>query len=570
MSASLIQPTATNQAIEWKWLALPALLYILLIALTHPPFIGDTPLYAGELAAASGISTPALWEFGHILWRPLGFLLSPLFLSAIPDSIAWTPVLKISYGLICLTVVSGLICTVLIYDLSRRFISRPILAMVPVLIFLFGDSFLSYSQSGVSYVPALAALLGGLWVQLTAPRVDWKTLGVSACLYGLACLFWFPFVFVLPAAACARTLSGLHKEDRWSWMHILSTLVIASVVLTAGVSFAALMAGVHSIATFRVWMSASSHEWHQNRQWVRAISGCPRLLIDLGRDGIYLKRFTFHDPYNPVSAAAIVRLTLWKIGFFYVFVVSLAALAWSSPRSRPVLALAALAGLPLLLFAVLLFEPSSPERFMPALPFLLLALAAGWTSPAPLAKWLRAIIWVFIVALPVMNWPSFAGSFSEESRRTHARLDDIRKVAGPEDVLVTVNLQDPVIQLIGQNLFDPANRPMPFRSRWLVNVAGEKVALWRQDFATAVLQNWRENREVWVTKDALAGSPQENSSWVEGDNPVLHWKDIESFFNTLEWDEKTSRPDGFVRLHRSPQMQDRFARLSNGEAPSQP
>ena len=96
---------------------------------------------------------------------------------------------------------------------------------------------------------------------------------------------------------------------------------------------------------------------------IRAISGCPRLLIDLGRDGIYLKRFTFKDPYNPVSAAAILRLTLWKIGIFYIFVAALAWLAWSSVRARPVLALAVLAVVPLLLFAVLIFEPSSPKDF---------------------------------------------------------------------------------------------------------------------------------------------------------------------------------------------------------------
>jgi len=45
-----------------------------------------------------------------------------------------------------------------------------------------------------------------------------------------------------------------------------------------------------------------------------------------------------------------------------------------------VLMLAALAGLPLLVFAVFLFEPSSPERFLPGLPFLLFAMAAGWNE----------------------------------------------------------------------------------------------------------------------------------------------------------------------------------------------
>jgi len=575
MSSPSIDKASENQSIDWKWLALPAFLYILLIALTEPPFIGDTPFYAGQLAAAPGLSSPVLWEFGHILWRPIGFILSPLFQAAIPDHIAWTHELKISYGLICLTVLSGLISTVLIYDLSRRILRHPLWAMLPVFVLVCGDAFLSYSHSGMPYIPAVAALTGGLWLQLV-PKADQRggqvtLLWSSACLFGIACLLWFPFVFVLPAAVCARKFVPLRNGGRWEWTQAFAVLVIAGGVVTAGVVTAAFMAGVHSISGFRLWMSAASHEWHQNRQWLRAVSGCPRLLIDLARDGINLKRFTFKDPYNPVSAAVIVRLMLWKIGLFYAFLAAVAVLAWTSARTRPVLILAAFAGLPLLAFAVLLFEPSSPERFLPVLPFLLLAVAAAWAvapTPGMKTKWLRGVIVVFVLALPVMNWPGFAGSFSPESRQAHARLDDLRKSAQPDDVLVTINLQDPVIQLIDQSLFDSANRPAPFRNHWLITIAAEHAHLWRQQFAAFVLQNWRENRNVWVTKGAVADRPDPDARWVEGDNPAVHWKDIATFFRSIQFDQQTARPDGFLRMRRSSELEDRLARLS-GEAAGQ-
>jgi hypothetical protein len=559
MTAPLLEPTAARQPFDWKWLALPVLLYILSIAFTQPPFIGDTPLYMGQIATAHDFTAPALWEFGHILWRPLGFLLSPLFLALTPDSIAFTRELKIAFGLISLNIVSGLISTVLMFDLSRRFMSRPILATLPVLVFVWSDSFLSYSHSGVSYVPALTALLAGIWVQLTAPRVEPKMLWASSCLFGIACLLWFPFVFVVPAAACGRKLAGLRESD-WDWSRVFATLVISGAVVTVGVGAAAFMAGVRSFSEFNTWRNAASHDWDQNRQLIRAISGCPRLLIDLGRDGTYLKRFTFKDPYNPVSAAAILRLTLWKIIFFYLFVASIALLAWTSRRARPTLALAALAGVPLLVFAVFLFEPSSPERFLPGLPFLLLAMAAGWDSPAGSAKWLRGIVLLFLLALPIMNWPSFGTS--SHSLGAHARLADLRQSAGPDDVLVTINLQDPVIQLIDQDLFDPANRPKPLRNKWLINPAAGNVALWRQNFAAFVLANWRENRDVWVTKSALRDRPEESSYWVEGDNPAVHWKDIESFFKTISFDRSTARPDGFLRISRSTELQNRLTQVS--------
>ena len=178
------------------------------------------------------------------------------------------------------------------------------------------------------------------------------------------------------------------------------------------------------------------------------------------------------------------------------------------------------------------------------------------------AKWLRGIIYLFILALPIINWPTLGGSFSEESRRTHVRLQDLRKTAGSEDVLMTISLQDPLVQLIDQNLFDPANRPAPFRNHWLINIASEHVSLWRQQFAAFVLEQWGRNREVWVTKGALRDRPDQDSMWVEGDNPGVYWRDIPSFFKTLEVDRQTDGADGFVRIHRSPEMQDRLAKLS--------
>jgi hypothetical protein len=560
-SISPVERITERRLPEWKWLLLPAALFIFSVALTHPPFIGDTPFYAGEIAAAHGLNAPTLWEFGHVLWRPAGFILSPLFM-AVPDSIAWTPELKIAFGLIGLSLVSGLIGALLIYDLCRRLMAHPVWAMAPVLIFVWGASFLSYSQSGTSYVPALTAMIGAVWLQVVAQTVDRKMLWASGCLMGISCLIWFPFVFVLPAAACSRRFVLLPGRERSVWTDILTMLVIAGIVLTAGVGLAAFLAGVRSIAEFRTWMKAAAHDWHQNRQWIRAISGCPRLLIDLGPDGIYLKRFAFKDPYNPVSAASIVRLTLWKIGLFYALIASTAALAWTSVKARPVLALAGLAGLPLLLFAVLLFEPSSPERFLPALPFLLLAIAAGWTAASGAANWLRAVICLFVLALPIMNWPTFAGSFSEESQRSSARLEDLLKFAGADDVLITINLQDPLIQLIDQDLFNAANRPAPRNNHWMVDVASAKTSLWRQQFAALVLENWRKNRDVWVTKGALEHRPDEDACWVEGDDPAVRWSDVECFSKTLEFDRSTNRSDGFVRLRRSPAQENRLIRLS--------
>ena len=113
-------------------------------------------------------------------------------------------------------------------------------------------------------------------------------------------------------------------------------------------------------------------------------------------------------------------------------------LLWRTIRDRPLLALLTLATVPLFLFAVFVFEPSSPERFLPALPFLILALAAGWNAPGgfPVAV-ARGVVCLFALLLPVLNWPTFSGSFSFTTQQARAQLYDFRSHAQRDDVLAS-------------------------------------------------------------------------------------------------------------------------------------
>src|SRR5581483_6139002 len=114
--------SAADRHRELFWLFAPAVFFLLSVALTQPAFIGDSFDYVVEILRVRDGAAPAttLWESGHILWRPLGYLLAPLFLQSIPNSLAWTPVLKMGAGLIALNLAAALVSTVLIYDLCRR------------------------------------------------------------------------------------------------------------------------------------------------------------------------------------------------------------------------------------------------------------------------------------------------------------------------------------------------------------------------------------------------------------------------------------------------------------------
>src|SRR6266550_6632519 len=82
-SPSLLHLNSTNQTTTlprsaWRPLiggALCVLLYLLAAFFTGSYFMGDTVDYAQAIVAHAAGRDYFFWEFGHLLWRPLGFAL---------------------------------------------------------------------------------------------------------------------------------------------------------------------------------------------------------------------------------------------------------------------------------------------------------------------------------------------------------------------------------------------------------------------------------------------------------------------------------------------------------------
>jgi hypothetical protein len=488
-----------------------------------------------------------LWEFGHALWRPLGYVLAPVFLALVPDTAAWTPSLKIAYGLGLLNLIAGLAAAVLLYDLGRRLMG-PRQALLPVLLLVWSDAVLGYSRSATSYVFGLAM----------------KTYYGSVFLAGLAGLFWLPYAIAIPAACCVCMFVRLKELGRQPplWRHILAGCIAAGAVLLGGILLAAALAGIHTRPEFASWMAEAGHGLRQNRQWMRVVSGCTRLFLELGKGGVLLKYYAFHDPYSPITVAQLFRSILWKIGSFYVFLGAIVLLALRSQAGRCALVPLALAGVPALLAATFVFEPSAPERFLPVLPFLLLAIMAAWNDPRRRGLPFRAAIWGFALLLPAVNLPAFEEHYSTAYRQTHTALEAFRNTAGSGNTLAAITISDPMIQLLAGHPFDSLNRPPAIQTFWAVDTMNADAPNWPRRFAREVLLNWRRNREVWIEKAALAARPDPRLLWVEGDNPQVHWQDVPAFFRTLEVDADLGGPDGFLRLHRSRAAEARLEELS--------
>lgn len=547
-------PKATPKVSGTRWWLLVAVaIYLASIAATETQFRADAWWYIGDaLAVRAGTQHAAsLWEFGHLLWRPLVYSLSPALLKLASGNVAWSPNLKVLYGLVWIDRLAGLAAVLLMTDLLRRVTRRPTGIVVAVLTMIWGAAFLGYAQAGGPFVPAFTLSVLALWWRVAGPGSRATKAVVTGLALAGAAAIWFPFALIIPATACANLFFGEEESARERYRWTLLTMASSGVILVAIFALGAGLAGCSSLREVASWILLSSHGLHPDRTVLRAVSGCSRLFFDLGSTGVALKRFLFKDPYNHVSLADLALRPLGEIALFWVFVFMTAVGALCSAPGRQLLKLASIAVPPVLFFAVALYEPSSPERFLPVLPFFLLALAAAWEADPGKARATRMTAMVFAALLPVMNGPTMLAGSAAESNGAQVRLAEFRRYAGRDDLLMPLVLTDPLVSFYNLAPFDPVNRPRPISMAPIIIAAMADTGDWRRRFGERVLERWREGADAWITKAALTDRPPASTYWVEGDDPRVRWRQIPEFLRRLEYDWETPGGDGFRRIRHS-------------------
>ncbi len=502
------------------------LLYGAVMYWTEPETLSDTLVYSKQaLGGDAGGRFNRLWEFGHLLWRPLAAVLHPVFQALAPAAVAPTELLKNAYGLIWLNLAAGLLCSLLLFRWMQREKVWWGWSLLLLLAFVSSNAFLLHAQTGSSYVFGLALMMLAL-------ELD-NAVGSGLLMAGAA-LLWFPYVLMAPAVLLKKWL------ERGGWKETFAIAVAFAGGLAAGYGVGAWLAGVRSAGEFLDWYAAAKHTWSQNRQWLRAVSGVCRLLYDLGQDGVLLKRLSFRDPYALVAWTALAPTALRMAAFYGLCGLCL----WRGERAR--VWVFGMAAAPMLFFAIVLFEPGSPERFLPMLPLLFwLASAVARDSQ----RWVKVALAVLLVAIPMANLPlAFAGG--SEAHPAAARLLDFKKHARVGDLLVTVTFRDPMVNLVEQHPFLKVNaQPVP-PTYQLIEIASSRAAQWQEDFAKKTLATWPEG-DVWVQRGVRDERPPASLWWVEGDNPAIRWRQVPEFFGRLEFDRETAHPEGFLRLRQS-------------------
>ncbi|MFB3778593.1 MAG: hypothetical protein ACE141_13325 [Bryobacteraceae bacterium] len=548
-------------------------LFLLLHAITSPNYLGDTVRYGSEVVRhASGQPVP-FWEFGHLLWRPWGYFGLAAFGGWFQHAFGDTPLQATVRFLTASSFLFSCLSLLLLCTLARRISGRA--ATVAGGLAIAGtNAFLNYSRSGSSYMAAFFWLVAALWaldrgIAGGKSSVFWPI--AAGASFGLSAGCWFPFAVSGLGVICFALLwnrTELKLRDgearrRWRMLAVfLVTLVVGTSLIFA---LGAKLEGIGSASEFTQWIKDSDNGWAQSMTAVRLVTGLPRCFYDLGPDTVALKRYFFHDPYNPVGLTQLMGAMAVKLGCYYGFAFVLLLSLSLAARLRPLLAIGLSAAIPYLLFAVFVFEPSSPERFLPTLPFLGVAVAGAlnaWRGRA-----LAAALAVLALCPLVPNILSMqrrqAGARWHAARLRTAALD--RQVNSRAQVFV-LSLRDDVYLLPLTRPLDrsPSGHRLEFVD--VAEIGSQRIAHWRREFCERTLAAWGQGEEVWISTRLTATRPESSWQWVEGDSPLIRWSDLPAFFGPLETNGQANVPgDGFLRVAPSEANRANFQRFLNPE-----
>jgi hypothetical protein len=382
---------------------------------------------------------------------------------------------------------------------------------------------------------------------------------------GVAALFWFPNVLVLPAIAVAVLI---WRTPDWQVaaslraMRLRALIALASgfaVVLLVGYGIGTVAASVRSPEQFLAWYHSADHGWALNRCYIRIVTGFARLLFDLAEEGIALKRLAFGDPYARTSAVVPAIWGVAKLGVFYLSfgITVLLCLKGKRQQEGGLVLAAALAALGA--FAIV-FEPSTPSRFIALLPFYFVALALvlnGRGTP----RWARFGAAVGPMAALILNTWAFAFDNPCTSVAHSRRFDTVQQVASPGDVAVAITGMDDLYYTADACRLHPSAAGV----YQLLDPSNAAAVKWSTLFARKVLETWQAGHEVWLPKRLLADKPLPEWNWTEGDNPAVSWKHLVAFSRQLGWDMAVGDTDGFVRISRSGDNERLLTRMANGD-----
>lgn len=507
--------------------------------LTDPVFVADTPDMAmSAVARVVGLDCSFL-EPGHFLWRPTGYAMLEILGVAregvSTDALLRQSQIQLGWAAWIAGFIAILCCAIWV---QRRIGSLAALAF-GVGAVLISKSFLNYSQVGVSYVPALACLMGAL-VLLSNEETPAYGNVLAGALLGASVLLWGTFVLALPAALASPFIFGreLRRGLRPALLAIgggVATAVVAGVWASASLGF-------DSLAELGGWAVTADHGISTGGV-PRAVLGFARSYLETGDYGKVVKRFLVGDPANPVSVRQLMGFPLVGILGFYLGLLVAIVAAFRHSQGRRALAFFAINAVPVGLFAVA-WQGGDLERYLPLVPGVALLASTAFAGARP---WQRAALagWLLIMVIPnalTLGRPAVAAA----RERVRSTLRDVESPEHPR-LLVFSHWQDERVQF--SRNYPPRHEPLNVRFYHLLSPGTPSVEDWRRRAAARILSAFDAGTEVFVSERLVTPTPKPEWAWVSADDNRVSWSDFHAYFTALSYGDPVGVPgDAFLPL----------------------
>ncbi len=184
-----------------------ALICTLVVVLaTVPENTGDAVDYARDAARSPSVSTLALYEPGHLLWRPTGVLLREAIGTPASSDPAFSRNAQRRFSRV--SVVASVVVSATIGLLVLGSVGSLAAAIAATAMTAFGASMINFGQAGTPYVPGLALVCLALLLGTGGgQRPSLARAIVTGCLLAAGVFLWLPFVLVVPAVLVATLVS---------------------------------------------------------------------------------------------------------------------------------------------------------------------------------------------------------------------------------------------------------------------------------------------------------------------------------------------------------------------------
>lgn len=516
--------------------------------------MGDTFDYAQAMVARAAGRDYFFWEFGHLLWRPLGYVLFRISGPLLGRFVGQDQQTSATLVLMGLSWIGGLVSVLSLFGIVNRVCRRKVPVLLGVAAFIGAQAFLNYFHTGAPYVPGLGLVLLAMYLLVVQGDKDKPSILIAA-LAGVslagAGLFWLPYVLAIPAALLTPLVLFGFSKQRLK----LALVAVVMGAIVGGAAYFAIMshAGVHNVQEFRAWVQKTSrNEGSSNRGVTKAIFGFARSFINMGNDGMLFKRFLLHDPFNPVTVWDLLRMSLWKLLAFYLFIAFLLLSLLTSINGRRMLVLFIVNVLPVIAFAVY-WQGGDPERYLPLYPLLFIALM--WSLDSEEVRGLFKLpLVLFIIAMLAVNCVMLARvRLQREQGLVAVRINELEGKLKPNSWIYTANWQDDLVNFNRSFPLNPANRNRNFTIGALISPGEAEVAHWQQVFSTRAQTVWANGGDIWISRRLLSERPRSEWNWVEGDDRRVSWSDMYRFASRLELGESVGGDDGFVLVPPSDQ-----------------